>query len=48
MQGGSTTLTSADRTTLQVEIDAYLTEINSLTKLIKFNTTTLLDGTIKR
>ena len=44
VQGGSTTLTTADRNTLQVEIDAYLTEIDSLTKLIKFNTTNLLDG----
>ena len=44
VQGGSTTLTTADRNTLQVEIDAYLTEIDSLTKLIKFNTTKLLDG----
>ena len=38
VQGGSTTLTTADRNTLQVEIDAYLTEIDALTKLIKFNT----------
>ena len=45
VQGGSTTLTTADRNTLQVEIDAYLTEIDALTKLIKFNTTKLLDGT---
>lgn len=44
VQGGSTTLTTADRNTLQVEIDAYLTEIDSLTKLIKFNTIKLLDG----
>ncbi len=44
IQGGSTTLTTADRNTLQVEIDAYLKEIDSLTQLIKFNTTTLLDG----
>ena len=44
IQGGSSTLTTADRNTLQVEIDAYLTEIDSLTKLIKFNTTKLLDG----
>ena len=47
VQGGSTTLTAADRTTLQVEIDAYLTEIDSLTKLVKFNTVSLLDGTTK-
>ena len=44
VQGGSTTLTSADRNTLQVEIDAYLTEIDSLTNLITFNTIKLLDG----
>ena len=44
IQGGSTTLTTADRNSLQVEIDAYLKEIDALTKLIKFNTTTLLDG----
>ena len=44
VQGGSTTLTTADRNTLQVEIDAYLTEIDSLTKLINFNTIKLLDG----
>ena len=44
VQGGSTTLTTADRNTLQVEIDAYLTEIDALTKLIKFNTIKLLDG----
>ena len=45
VQGGSSTLTTADRNTLQVEIDAYLTEIDALTKLIKFNTIKLLDGT---
>ena len=44
VQGASTTLTIADRNTLQVEIDAYLTEIDSLTKLITFNTIKLLDG----
>ena len=44
VQGASTTLTTADRNTLQVEIDAYLTEIDSLTKLITFNTIKLLDG----
>ena len=44
VQGGSSTLTTADRNTLQVEIDSYLTEIDALTKLIKFNTTILLDG----
>ncbi len=44
VQGGSSTLTTADRNTLQVEIDAYLAEIDSITKLVKFNTTKLLDG----
>ena len=46
VQGGNSTLTTADRTSLQVEIDAYLAEIDSLTKLVKFNSTTLLDGTL--
>ena len=45
VQGGSTTLTTADRNTLQVEINSYLTEIDSLTGMIKFNTIKLLDGT---
>ena len=31
VQGGSSTLTTADRNTIQVEIDAYLTEIDALT-----------------
>ena len=44
VQGASTSLTTADRNTLQVEIDAYLTEIDSLTNLITFNTIKLLDG----
>ena len=44
VQGGSSTLTTADRNTLQVEIDAYLTEIDALTKIIKFNAINLLDG----
>ena len=44
VQGGNTTLTTADRNTLQVEIDAYLTEIDSLTNVIAFNTIKLLDG----
>ncbi len=44
VQGGSTTLTTADRNILQVEIDSYLTEIDALTKLINFNTIKLLDG----
>ena len=44
VQGSSTTLTTADRNTLQVEINSYLTEIDSLTGMIKFNTIKLLDG----
>ena len=44
VQGGSSTLTTADRNTLQVEIDAYLAEIDAITKLVKFNTTKLLNG----
>ncbi len=48
VQGGSTTLTTADRNTLQVEIDAYITEIDNLTKLIKFNDINLLDGSIDK
>ena len=44
VQGGSTTLTTADRNTLQVEIDAYLSEVDALTKLINFNAIKLLDG----
>ena len=44
VQGGSSTLTDADRTTLQVEVDAYLSEIDSLTSTVNFNTTKLLDG----
>ena len=48
VQGGSSTLTTADRNTLQVEIDAYLAEIDSITKLVKFNTTKLLDGSVDK
>ena len=44
VQGGNTTLTSADRSSLQVEIDAYLLEIDSLTKITNFNAIKLLDG----
>ena len=44
VQGRSTTLTTADRNTLQVEINSYLTEIDSLTGMVKFNTIKLLDG----
>ena len=45
VQGSSSTLTASDRTTLQVEIDAYLKEIDSLTSTTMFNAIKLLDGT---
>ena len=48
VQGGSSTLTAADRTTLQVEVDAYLAEINTLASVVKFNTTKLLDGSVDK
>ena len=48
VQGGSSTLTTADRNTLQVEINSYLTEIDSLTSMIKFNTLKLLDGSLNK
>ncbi len=44
VQGSSSTLTTADRNTLQVEIDSYITEIDSITNMVKFNTIKLLDG----
>ena len=44
VQAGSSTLTTADRNTLQVEIDAYLTEIDSLTNIVTFNTIKILNG----
>ena len=48
VHGGNSTLTSSDRTTLQVEIDAYLKEIDSLTTITNFNTIKLLDGTVDK
>ncbi len=44
VEGSDTTLTDADRTTLQVEIDAYLKEIDSIASNTKFDDLTLLDG----
>ena len=44
VQGSSSTLTTGDRTTLQTEVDAYLSEIDNITKAIKFNNIKLLDG----
>ena len=44
VQASSTTLTSGDRTSLQTEVDAYLTEVDNITKTIKFNDLILLDG----
>ena len=48
VQGGSSTLTSADRATLQVEVDAYLKEIDALTTVTKYNSIKLLDGTTNK
>ena len=45
VQGSSSSLTNADRTTLQVEMDAYLSEIDSLTTVTTFNAIKLLNGT---
>ena len=44
VEGLDTTLTDADRSTLQVEIDAYLAEIDAITKTTKFDEIILLDG----
>ena len=44
VEGTDSTLTDADRTTLQVEIDAYLKEIDTITTSTKFDKITLLDG----
>ena len=44
VEGTDSTLTDADRTTLQVEIDAYLKEIDTITSNTKFNDLILLDG----
>ena len=48
VQANSSTLTSGDRTSLQTEVDAYLSEINNITKSIKFNDLKLLDGSTKK
>ena len=44
VQGGSSSLTSGDRTSLQTEVDAYLAEIDSISNSIKYNDIKLLDG----
>ncbi len=44
VEGTDSTLTDADRTTLQVEIDAYLKEIDTITTSTKFDNIILLDG----
>ena len=36
VQASTTTLTSGDRTSLQTEVDAYLTEVDNITKVVKF------------
>ena len=48
VQGSSTSLTTADRSSLQVEIDAYLAEIDSLVKVTNFNAIKLLDGSTSK
>ena len=48
VQGSSTVLTSADRSSLQVEVDAYLAEIDSLAKITNFNAIKLLDGSTSK
>ena len=48
VQANSSTLTSGDRTSLQTEVDAYLSEIDNVTKSIKFNDLKLLDGSTKK
>ena len=48
MKASSSTLTSGDRTSLQTEVDAYLSEIDNITKSIKFNDLKLLDGSTKK
>lgn len=48
VQASTSTLTSGDRTSLQTEVDAYLSEIDNITKSIKFNDLKLLDGSTKK
>ena len=48
VQGSNTSLTTADRSSLQVEIDAYLAEIDSLVKVTNFNAIKLLDGSTSK
>ena len=48
VQGGSSSLTSGDRTSLQTEVDAYLAEIDSISNSIKYNDMKLLDGSTKK
>ena len=48
VQANSSTLTTGDRTSLQTEVDAYLSEIDNITKSIKFNDLKLLDGSTKK
>ena len=44
VEGTDSTLTDADRTTLQVEVDAYLTEIDAITTTTTYNDIILLNG----
>ena len=48
VQGGNSTLTTGDRTSLQTEVDNYLNEIDNITKQTKHNDIKLLDGSIPK
>lgn len=48
VEGKGSTLTDADRTTLQVEVDAYLAEIDAITLATKFDQIKLLDGSTSK
>ena len=48
VQGGNSTLTTGDRTSLQTEVDNYLNEIDNITKQTKYNDIKLLDGSIPK
>ncbi len=45
VQASGSTLTSGDRTSIQTEVDSYLTEIDNITTAITYNDIKLLDGT---
>lgn len=47
VQGSSSTLTDADRTSIQAEMDDLTTEINRIAETTQFNNINLLDGSAK-